>query len=475
MKKTFFAISALLFSINCLADEPNNAAQVATESNAPAPIEVGKQYFALPTYPSPNKEVIEFFSFNSPSSFRFETQYHFSQVLSKAMPEGVTFKRYHIIDYGSLGLDLSQAWAVANVLNMQDEVSEALYTAVQKDRKIKSLEDIKAVFETLGVNGETYDKTVDSFLAKAFMAQQVDAINEMQPDSVPLVIVNRKYFINGPALDRTSGENFANDYARVAVYLSNLDNKSKPKTEPVSNPQSETAPVLEAKSETVAPATTTQSETAPVPEVKPEPVAPATTTQSETAPVPEAKPETVAPATTTQPETAPVLEAKSETVAPATTTQPETTPIPEVKPEPVAPATTTQPETTPALEAKPETVAPATTTQPETAPVPEAKPETVAPATTTQSETAPVPEAKPETVAPATTAQPETAPAPEAKPETVAPATTTQPETAPVPEAKPETVVPATTAQPETAPVPEAKPETVAPATTTQPETAPVP
>jgi len=68
MKKTLIAIGVLLTSVTCFADEApatsTNDTQPATASAATqaAPIESGKQYGVLPFQPSPDKEVIEFFS-----------------------------------------------------------------------------------------------------------------------------------------------------------------------------------------------------------------------------------------------------------------------------------------------------------------------------------------------------------------------------------------------------------------------------
>ncbi|WP_334322442.1 DsbA family protein [Gilliamella apicola] len=226
MKKTLIAMGVLLFSVNCFADDSSTNA-ISKTSQTPATtqaqIEEGKQYIVLPTYPSPEKEVIEFFSFNCPSCFRFETKYHGTNLIAKALPEEMKVKRYHLLDFGSLAMELSEAWAIANVLGIEDKASEALYNAVQKDRTIKTADDIKTVFAKLGVDEETYEKTKNSFLVKAFMAQQADAIKEMQPSSIPSIIINRKFYINSSGLDTSNDDAYIADYVRVATFLANLD------------------------------------------------------------------------------------------------------------------------------------------------------------------------------------------------------------------------------------------------------------
>ncbi|WP_085246982.1 DsbA family protein [Gilliamella mensalis] len=239
MKKTLIAITVLLSSVSCFADEGKTITKTdesqTASTNAPEPIELGKQYAALPTNPSPDKEVIEFFSFNCPSCFRFEIQNQGSQTIGQSLPEGVKFKRYHLEDFGALAKELAQAWAVANVLGIEDKASDALYNAVQKDKTIKTADDIKIVFEKLGISGEVYDKTKDNFLVKAFMAQQADAIKEMKPESIPTIIVNRKFYIIANKLNRTSDEAFINDYARVTAFVAGLDPNAKVKEKTHSN------------------------------------------------------------------------------------------------------------------------------------------------------------------------------------------------------------------------------------------------
>lgn len=233
MKKTLIAISFLFLAMNCFAEETPKTVkpevkQSTTEATTLAPIEDGKQYVVLTTPPSPEKEVIEFFSFNCPSCDKFENEFHGSQIIGETLPAGVKFKRYHLENFGPLSMDLAKAWAIANVLGIQSKVSDALYTAIQTNHSIKTADDIKAVFANLGVDSETYDKTKDSFLVKAFMVQQSEAINEMLPDSIPSVFVNRKFYINSNQLDKKNGEAFVNDYTRVIAFLLNLNPNINP-------------------------------------------------------------------------------------------------------------------------------------------------------------------------------------------------------------------------------------------------------
>lgn len=226
-------MSVLLLSMNCFAEENQGTSKLEetklkTEAKTLAPIEEGKQYIPLMILPSPDKELIEFFSFNSPSCFKFEIESHGYQTISKTLPEGIKFKRYHLENFGKLSMELAQAWAVANVLGIEDKVYDELYTAIQKNKSVKTADDIKTVFANLGINAETYDKTKNGFLVKAFMAQQTDAINSLQPKYIPSFFVNRKFFINLSELDNTNTESIINDYIRIIAYLDQLETKTEP-------------------------------------------------------------------------------------------------------------------------------------------------------------------------------------------------------------------------------------------------------
>ncbi|MDF7666779.1 DsbA family protein [Orbaceae bacterium ESL0727] len=279
MKKTVIAISTLLFSLNCFTVSADTAKEktstsVQTKATMFAPIKEGKQYLELPSLRSPDREVIEFFSFNCPSCFKFETEFHATKIIGDALPAGVKLKRYHLDNFGPLAPELAQAWAIANVLNVQDKATEAFYFAVQKERKIKTADDIKAVFATIGVDGDTFDKTKDNFLVKAFLAQQADALTELKPNSIPAVIVDRKYYINPRGLDESSNENTIKDYARVAAYLAaKTKQPEEPKAPAGMNNATPEVPAekVHAAPETEPAANKSESEQASQPESKTEP------------------------------------------------------------------------------------------------------------------------------------------------------------------------------------------------------------
>ncbi|WP_392564970.1 DsbA family protein [Orbus wheelerorum] len=214
IKTIFVTLSAILFSFSVFAAE--------VQTNESVQIEEGKQYVVLPKFVAPEKEVVEFFSFNCPSCFRLDDELKLGKTIKDRLPEGVTFKKYSLSDFGPLAPELSEAWAIANILGISDDVGVNLYNGIQRDRTIKTADDIKGVFANLGVDNAKYDSMKNNFLVKAFIAQQESARKELQPSSIPSFYVNGKYLINPQGLNSTSGEALLNDYSHTVNYLTTL-------------------------------------------------------------------------------------------------------------------------------------------------------------------------------------------------------------------------------------------------------------
>ncbi|MBC9131883.1 DsbA family protein [Frischella sp. Ac48] len=215
-KKFFVTISAIIISFCTLAAETE-------ESVEPVKITDGKQYYKLAKFASPEKEVIEFFSFNCSSCFKLERTYKINETITSNLPKNIKFKRYHLNNFGPLAEELSQAWAIANVLGIQNEIASDLYDGIQLDKTIKTADDIKGVFINLGIDEAKYESMKDNFLVKAFEVQQNEARDELQPTSIPSFFVNRLYIINSQGLDATSYETYIKDYSRVINFLLQQD------------------------------------------------------------------------------------------------------------------------------------------------------------------------------------------------------------------------------------------------------------
>lgn len=191
----------------------------------PDKIEEGKHYVTLKTAPFPDKEVIEFFSFYCGGCYMMETEYHLPQYIQRNLPKNVVMKKYHIDTFGGLSPQLSQAWAIANVLGLTEPVSKALFNAIHKTNSLNSEADIKAIFTKLGVSEKKYDTMKTNFAVQAFLKQQQNAFNQLKPDAVPSFYVNDKYKVLTENLITSTKDTSIRAHTKVINYLIEHDGK----------------------------------------------------------------------------------------------------------------------------------------------------------------------------------------------------------------------------------------------------------
>lgn len=165
-------------------------------SASAADITEGKQYEVMNKAASAEPQITEFFSFYCPACFQFDQVYHISNQLKDVVPEGGSYRKYHASFMGGeTGVMLTQAWAVAMTLNIEEKIKPLMFDAVQVKRNIRSLNDIRAVFVEAGVKPEEFDALWNSFVVKSLLVQQQREADSYQLASVPSVFVNGKYQI----------------------------------------------------------------------------------------------------------------------------------------------------------------------------------------------------------------------------------------------------------------------------------------
>lgn len=207
MKKIFFALVGLVLAFSASA----------------APYSEGQQYSAIKQTVAGQPEVVEFFSFFCPHCYQFEHVWHVSAEVKKELPANTKYVKYHV-DFlgGDFAPAVSQAWAVAVALGVEDKVSDAIFDGIQKTQTITDPASLKATFvKAAGITPEAYDAAWNSFAVKAFVAQQQKAAADFQIQGVPAVYVNGKYLINNGGLDTSSMENYKLDYANAVKFLVN--------------------------------------------------------------------------------------------------------------------------------------------------------------------------------------------------------------------------------------------------------------
>lgn len=180
----------------------------------------GAQYVTLDKPVTGEPQVLEFFSFYCPHCYQFEQVYHVSENVKKALPAGTKMTKYHVEFLRQLGKQLTQAWAVAMALGVEDKVSPLMFEAVQKTQTVQTPDDIRNVFVKAGVTAADYDAAWNSFVVKSLVVQQEKAAEDLQLRGVPAVFVNGKYMVKNDGLDTSSMDAYVKQFADVVKFLS---------------------------------------------------------------------------------------------------------------------------------------------------------------------------------------------------------------------------------------------------------------
>lgn len=203
MKKILLALAGIILAFSA------SAAQISN----------GKQYITLDKTVAGEPQVLEFFSFYCPHCYQFEEVLHVSDSVKKKLPDGVKMMKYHVEFLGPLGKQLTQAWAVAMALGVEDKITAPMFDAVQKSNSINSEGDIRKVFIDAGVKAEEYDGAWNSFVVKSLVAQQEKAASDLQLQGVPAMFVNGKYQINPQGMNTDDMDSFIREYANTVNFL----------------------------------------------------------------------------------------------------------------------------------------------------------------------------------------------------------------------------------------------------------------
>ncbi|KQN63235.1 thiol:disulfide interchange protein DsbA [Erwinia sp. Leaf53] len=205
MKKILFALVGMVLAFSA------SAAQFTD----------GKEYVTLDKPATGEPQVLEFFSFFCPHCFEFEEVWHVSDAVKKNLPADVKVAKYHVEFLGGdLGKTVTQAWAVAMALGVEDKVTAPLFDGIQKSQTITDAASLKAAFvKAAGIKPEDYDAAWNSFVVKSLVAQQEKAAADLDLRGVPAMFVNGKYMVNNGGLDTSSMDNYVQGFANVVKFL----------------------------------------------------------------------------------------------------------------------------------------------------------------------------------------------------------------------------------------------------------------
>ncbi|WP_109129676.1 thiol:disulfide interchange protein DsbA [Aggregatibacter aphrophilus] len=202
MKKWLFLAFAAAFSLSVQAQE-------LTENKEYVVVE-GQQRSAQP-------EVIEFFSFYCPHCYSFEAQYHIPQKIAESLPEGTSFKQYHVDFLGPQSENLTRAWALALAINAEEKVKIPLFKAAQTNA-LKSMDDIRQIFIDNGISAEQFDGGINSFAVNGLVTKQQNLVKKYQVLGVPDFYVNGKYRVNMGGLAHDENH-FIDEYVQTVKGL----------------------------------------------------------------------------------------------------------------------------------------------------------------------------------------------------------------------------------------------------------------
>ncbi|NDJ55647.1 thiol:disulfide interchange protein DsbA [Enterobacteriaceae bacterium 4M9] len=203
MKKIWLALAGMILAFSA------SAAQFTD----------GKQYITLAKPVQGEPQVLEFFSFYCPHCYQFEHVLNVSGNVKKKLPEGVKMTKYHVEFLGPLGKQLTQAWAVAMALGVEDKISGPMFDGIQKTQTVNNEADVRKVFIDAGVKGEEYDAAWNSFVVKSLVAQQEKAAADLQLQGVPAMFVDGKYQLNPQGMDTNNMDAFVQEYANTVKFL----------------------------------------------------------------------------------------------------------------------------------------------------------------------------------------------------------------------------------------------------------------
>lgn len=202
-KKVVITVSSAILALS-LIGAANAADELVTKSLTT--FKAGTHYQTLSNAKSPEKEVIEIFSFNCPACFNYQEKLRFPEKIKENLPKDVKFTQYHFTPFGKLGPELSTAWAIANVLGNQEKVLNAIFNGIHVKHNINSEADIINVFKQLGVSEEEYKNLKNDFLVKAFLKKQEDVVKSLPVPYLPTFYVNGKYRIEISAVRTNSDD-----------------------------------------------------------------------------------------------------------------------------------------------------------------------------------------------------------------------------------------------------------------------------
>lgn len=163
-------------------------------------------------------QVIEFFSYGCPHCYNFEP--HIEKWLA-GKPDNIEFVRIPAV-FSKNWEVLASLYYAAEVLGVQEKMHPLIFNAMHgKGKKVRSFDDLKAVFIANGVSGDKLEQALNSFTVAAKTRRAKTMTQSYGIKSVPNIVVQGKYRTNG-----TLAKGFKNVF-KVVEYLAEQEKGNK--------------------------------------------------------------------------------------------------------------------------------------------------------------------------------------------------------------------------------------------------------
>ena len=155
----------------------------------------GENYKIISQTATEKPEVTEYFSFYCGHCRAFEP---IIKELKTNLSEGVTFKKNHVNFLGGeMGAALTNAYAAAEILQVEDKFADLVFNYLQVQRKkLNNQEDILDLFEQVGIDRQEAQSALQSFTVVGIASQMKRNTEKSAIRGVPAIIVNGKYEVN---------------------------------------------------------------------------------------------------------------------------------------------------------------------------------------------------------------------------------------------------------------------------------------
>jgi len=152
----------------------------------------GTHYEVIKQNATSTPQVLEFFSFYCPHCFKFEP---LMEQLAAKLDDDVEIKKNHVNFLGKeMGPQLTQAYAAAELLNVEDKVASLIFDQIHTQRReINGEAGVLAIFEKAGIDKAEAQGALASFSATGIASQMKRNTETFKIRGVPSLIVNGKY------------------------------------------------------------------------------------------------------------------------------------------------------------------------------------------------------------------------------------------------------------------------------------------